>query len=193
MEYDAAVKKADEMVMFMSKFDINIQHMWDDLRKVFIDAPASTKKQYHHCYTGGLVVHSVEVTVSLIKAFENYFNCRVDDETKASLAKVGLFHDLGKIGDLDNPFYLAQHSDWHRQKLGQLYIQNDAIVLKNHAQGSIFLLQSFEVKLDINEFQAILGHDGQYIDDNKSMKNNECWLTLLLHQADMLNVTQHNK
>lgn len=181
------------MVAFMAVFDSNIETLWIDLREGFIKAPASTKTQFHHCFDGGLVVHSVEVTIALIKSFELAVGYKTDDETKKGLALVGLFHDLGKVGDLDNNFYLPQKSDWHRQKLGQMYLLNDKIMLKNHAQGSIFLLQAYQVKLNINEFQAILGHDGQYIDDNKSMKNNEGWLTLLLHHADMLNVTQCNK
>ena len=39
----------------------------------------------------------------------------------ASILKVGLLHDIGKLGTVDHDLFVDQDSSWHREKLGQLY------------------------------------------------------------------------
>jgi hypothetical protein len=49
---------------------------------------------------------------------------------------------------------------------------------------------SSKINLSTWESQAILYHDGQYIDDNKNARLKESPLTLLLHHADMWSAFQ---
>ena len=69
---------------------------------------------------GGLVEFSLEVA-SAVKKMSG------SGENLKSLIKVALLHELGMVGDLDEgtDLYLIQDSDWHRDKLGQVYKYND--------------------------------------------------------------------
>ena len=51
------------------------------------------------------------------------------------------------------------------------------------AVRSVYLVSKY-ISLSDAEAQAILYHDGQYIDDNKCVRHKEGPLTLLLHWAD---------
>jgi hypothetical protein len=60
------------------------------------------------------------------------------------------------------------------------------MVFFNVAQRSLRLLTQFNVPLTDEESQSILVHDGQYLAENKPYAHKECWLALLLHQADVI-------
>ena len=63
------------------------------------------------------------------------------------------------------------------------YKNNPDLVYMGLAPRSLFLI-SQHLKLTDEEAQAILYHDGQYIDANKEVAHRECLLTLLLTFAD---------
>lgn len=64
----------------------------------FFDAPASTR--FHGAFEGGLVLHSLNVYVQLVKLAELYGLGSDDgiEDPDASIALVALFHDICKIG-----------------------------------------------------------------------------------------------
>jgi len=141
------------------------------------DAPASTR--YHMNVPGGLVTHSVNVVNTLL-ALQPVLAPGISPE---SCVIVGLYHDAGKIGVPGAPYYLPQTSQWHRDKLGQNYIVNDALTHIDIATRSLMIVSRF-VDLTDEEAQAIRYHDGQYVNDNKSVAHKELPLTRLIQFAD---------
>ena len=139
--------------------------------------PASSRKDYHLAETGGLVNHSLRVLSNLLK-LNKTFNMNFPNE---SIISVSLFHDLGKVGDLENTFYLPQSSEWHREKLGKFYEINTNMLFMTTSHQTMFLLQHFGVKLTPDEWVAIATCDG---DDEYNLK--ECKLALFLSMADRL-------
>src|SRR4051812_7305779 len=97
--------------------------MVDALGERLALCPASGRLSYHLACPGGLVDHSLRVlknAFALAKTF-NY------DVSKPSLIIGSLFHDIGKVGDVNDDYYVPQASDWHREKLGEMYKHNENI------------------------------------------------------------------
>lgn len=143
--------------------------------------PGSSRTQFHNCFPGGLVEHSLRVLRNCNKLMQVY-----KDEfeiSKESMIFACLFHDIGKLGMIDEPRYVEHESDWHR-KQGMLYDYNKKMPFLTTPHAGIFLLQHFGVPICFEEFQAILLNDGQYDDANSAYKLKECPLALLVHQAD---------
>ena len=105
------------------------------------------------------------------------------DISEESCVISGLFHDLGKIGTFEKPNYLKNDNEWEIKNRNKTYKNNPDITFMGLAQRSLWLI-SQHIKLTEKEAQAILYHDGQYIDANKEVAHRECLLTLLITFAD---------
>lgn len=159
-----------------------IGRMMKEIGESYVTAPASSRTEYHGCYPGGLLVHSLDVTKVLRKLAKLLAPGKFSDD---SLAMVGLFHDLGKATDGgDNEVYLPNPSQWHREKLGALYEVNKDIVHMTVADRSIFVLQKFGVELSNEEFLAIRLADAQNVRENEAYRYKEPDLALLLQFAN---------
>jgi len=159
-----------------------IGQMMNEIGERLLSAPASFKTTYHNCFRGGLAEHSLRVYKILDKLCDEYAP-EIPNDTKIIVA---LFHDLGKIGDVNNDYYIPEDSTWHQEKLGQYYKINDEMTYMTHDVRSLFLLNHFNIDLTDDEYQAILIHAGQYNEENKPYKHKECMLAVLLHMADHL-------
>lgn len=151
--------------------------------------PASSRASHHSAYAGGLIEHSTRVlglALKLRKALE------IDVPTD-SVVLCCLFHDLGKVGDLNTDYYLPQDSDWHKKNLGEYYKVNSELQYMTVPHRSVFLLQHFGVKLSAEEMLAILLHDGQYAAENKPYAMKEPKLVDLVHQADLIATKQEKE
>lgn len=96
--------------------------MVDDIGERLAVCPASAKKEFHNAFPGGLVDHSLRVlqnAMILTKAF----GWKVPKE---SLIIGCLFHDLGKLGDHKDDYYVAAEP-WRAEKLGEMYSYNREI------------------------------------------------------------------
>jgi hypothetical protein len=155
-----------------------VEHMDERL----LMAPASTKLSFHCAHPGGLVEHSLNVLRNLKKLIQLYDA----DISSESMIMVSLFHDWGKVGDLDEAYYLEQDSDWHREKLGQMYKINEDIQSMPNAERGLWLMQHFGVQLTLDEWIAIRTNDGQGVDENKPYFGREPTLALLLQHADQM-------
>jgi hypothetical protein len=140
-------------------------------------SPASTR--FHLAEPGGLVKHSVNVARTLLQLRDTL----APDLSAESCVIVGLYHDLGKAGMPGKPYYLPNPSEWHVRNRGIRYTVNDALVHMDIATRSLWLL-SQHVPLTEEEAQAIRYHDGQYIEENRSVAHRETRLTRLLQYAD---------
>ena len=147
----------------------------------YMKSPASIK--YHLNKEQGLLEHSVNVAENLLKIKE-VLAPDIDDE---SCVIVALLHDLGKAGMPDNPQYLINEPSEKQKKYGYKpsvpYKFNKDLVYLSVPVRSLYLV-SQRFPLTEEEVQAIVYHDGQYVDDNKSVAANEEPLTLLLQYAD---------
>jgi hypothetical protein len=149
-------------------------------------APASSREAYHQCFPGGLVDHSLRVLKNAL-ALKNTYELEIPVQ---SLVIACLFHDLGKVGDRDEEYYLPQDSDWHRDKLGENYKHNPDIQFMKVPHRSLFLLQQFGVELSRDEYIAILIHDGQHDDTNRHYRLKEPCLADVVAMADFISTKQ---
>jgi len=147
----------------------------------WLTAPASTR--FHLCRESGLLEHSVNVAETLLR-LKGALYPLVGDE---SCVIVALLHDLGKVGEPGGPLYLKNEPTERQRRAGfgatYPYRFNSEITYLSVPVRSLYLALPF-ISLSEDETQAIIYHDGQYVDDNHSVAKNERPLTLLLQYAD---------
>lgn len=171
-----------------------LNKLYDFMKDRIIDAPASGKNFYHSAFEGGYLHHVLKVNdagLQITKALKS-LGCKIDFSLK-ELVFVCLNHDLGKLGDLEGPYYIPETSDWHRKNQGSMFKLNPDISYMAVPDRSIFLLQHFGVKMNQKEMTSIKCHDGLYDEGNKkylisysSSHNLNTTLPTVLHMADHL-------
>lgn len=150
----------------------------------YFTAPASSKEQFHNCFPGGLAQHNLNVVNSLIE-LDAIVDGGFDPET---LCVVGILHDIGKVVNTDLvEFYSLETERWKIER-GEIYSKNDGKVYLPTHQRTMWLITHFGFELSIEEYQAILLNDGQYLAENKAYANKECVLADLLHMADKISL-----
>jgi hypothetical protein len=147
----------------------------------WMTAPASTR--FHLSKDCGLLEHSCNVAEIMLK-IKAVLAPEISDE---SCVIVALLHDLGKVGMPGNPQYLVNEPTERQKQYGHsawtpFRFNNDLTYLSVPVR-SLYLALPY-LPLSEEETQAIVYHDGQYVDDNHSVAKNECPLTLLLQYAD---------
>lgn len=162
-----------------SQFDRLISFMENET--TWLTAPASTK--YHLCKESGLLEHCVNVAESILKIRD----ALAPDISAESCIIVSLVHDLGKVGMPGNPQYLINEPTDKQQQSGYKpdppYRFNKNLTYLSVPVRSLYLA-SKHIDLTEEEVQAIIYHDGQYVEDNRSVATHEEPLTLLLQYAD---------
>jgi len=170
--YEALKKK---VVKRKKDFDALISMLEKD--STWLKSPASTR--FHLNKEGGLLEHSVGVIETLLKIRQTL----APEISEESCVIVGLLHDVGKIGMPGKPRYLKNDSDWQIRNRNMTYKINPKEIYMNLAARSLYLIAKY-IPLTDSEAQAILYHDGQYIEANKEVAHRETPLTLLVHYAD---------
>lgn len=157
--------------------------------------PAATSKKYHSAHPGGYVDHVNKVVRCALKQHEIWKSEGVDTSTYTieELVFSAINHDLGKIGDSNNPAYINQTDKWRRDKLGEEYEFNKCLAFASVPDRGLFLLQESGIKYTFNEMIAIQTHDGLYDEaNNKYLKSfaaeqkPRTSLVFILHQADLM-------
>ena len=104
-----------------------------------------------------------------------------------------MHHDLGKVGDLENDYYVPNESEWHRKNQGKIYNHNPKLQYMTVPDRAIWLLTQFDIKLTEAEYLGIKLTDGLYDKANESYyisyleENQLTWnLPHIAHQADMM-------
>ena len=141
--------------------------------------PASSRVQYHNAFPGGLVEHSLRVLKNAYSISKIYN----DDISKESLIISALFHDIGKIGDFENEYYLPQESSWHIER-GMIYKHNEKIQYMTSSDRGLYLMQAFDIKLCADEWLSIKLNDGHEAEENRPYRMKEPTLAVIIHQAD---------
>ena len=167
-----------------------LKHMEDN----YVMAPASGKTWYHNAFAGGYVDHVnrvVQYAVEQSRLYEKMGGTL--DYTEEQLVFAALFHDLGKIGDGDQPNYIPQSDKWRQDKLSEMYTYNPDLQFMLIPDRSLFILQKFGIKVDQKEFLGIRCHDGvfdkaneAYFFSNVESSRQKTALVSVLHTADFL-------
>lgn len=166
----------NKVIIRKKEFDIFIAMFEKDTS--WLSSPASTR--YHLNKEGGLLEHSVGVTETMLKLRETL----APEISEESCVIVGLLHDAGKIGMPGKPRYLKNDNEWEIKKRGMTYKINPEEVYMGLAARSLYLIVKY-IPLSDSEAQAILYHDGQYVESNREVAHHEMPLTLLAHFADL--------
>ena len=124
-------------------------------------SPASPSLDMYNCYPGGLIHHLFRVCKHSIEINELLpENIKLE---KNKILKTVFLSQIGKVH-----LYKPNESEWHRVNLGKLYeYKDDELVAMNIGQRSIFYATKYGIKLEEDEFQAIIGVDSS---DFKSLK-----------------------
>lgn len=140
--------------------------------------PSSTK--YHGSYPGGLIDHSLSVALlsKNLAITTKTYNAFIE-----SLTFCALVHDLGKLGSLDEDFYLINPDAQKRGK--EPYIVNTKLVSMPHELRTLYWLEMLGVNnLTEEEYQAIFFRAGPYTPGYLDQVRKESALLVLLHSAD---------
>ena len=168
--------------------------MYEDFQERMMFAPASGKGHYHNAMPGGYVEHILHIIKFSQQLADLWQESGSDiNFTREELVFSAMHHDLGKVGDLDNDYYIPQTSDWHRTNRGEVYTHNPDLQYMKVPDRGLWLLQHYGVKVTDKEYIGIKLTDGLYDEANKSylMSYNPDWqlrsnLPYILHQADMM-------
>ena len=131
-------------------------------------APASAKVYYHSAFLGGYVHHVLNI-LRIAPRMSTLWESLGGEKiwTDEELFFVALNHDLGKIGDVENEYYLETTEDW-KTKRGIQFDYNPVLPYMKVQDRSLFLLQHYGIKMTQREFMAIQLHDGLYEEGNKA-------------------------
>ena len=157
-------------------------------------APASGKAAYHNAMVGGYVEHVLHVTKCALQIKELWeSNGAMINFTDEELIFAAMHHDLGKVGDLNQDYYIPQDSEWHRKNRGEIYKHNPNLQYMTVTDRAIFLLNHFGISMSQWEYIGLRLTDGMYEEANKSyyLTYNPDWalksnIAYILHQADMM-------
>ena len=166
--------------------------MYDQLAERMMLAPASGIIHYHNCFAGGYVDHVLRVIECSRRLSQQWDEMGAEKNyTDEELIFAALNHDLGKVGDMGNDYYIPNPSEWHRKNQGKLYKFNPKLDYMSVPDRSLFLLAQNGISYTYNEAMGIRLHDGLYDDSNvqylktfntdKEIKSN---LPTILHHAD---------
>jgi hypothetical protein len=166
--------------------------LYQSMQETMMFAPASGRTHFHLAVPGGYCVHIKNVVNASILLTKNFKQLGGNvDFTKEQLIFAALNHDLGKLGDGTNPYYIENTSEWHKKNQGKVYNINPILDNMTVTDRALFLLQSNNIKVDTTEWLGIKCSDGMHdesnkfylhnYDESKQMRTN---LPLIIHWAD---------
>ena len=145
----------------------NLLKFYEDFKDRMMFAPASGKGHYHNAMPGGYVEHILHIIDMARDVKDTWYNHDAKiNFTDEELVFAAMHHDLGKVGDLDNDYYIPQESDWHRTNRGEVYTHNPDLQYMKVPDRGLCLLQHYGVKVTENEYIGIKLTDGLYDEAN---------------------------
>jgi hypothetical protein len=168
------LKNYERFMKGSQKYGFACDKLFELLGKEFIEAPASTKLDRHNAFKGGLVDHILRVTEIALKINKS-LPLELQSSTD-SLVKVGFLHQIGKA-----KLYKPNPSEWHKEKLGEMYVYDNELTPLSVGERSIFIIKEAGINLTIEEYQAILNFSKPY--EDKQALYFTCNLGEVLSQA----------
>ena len=167
---------------------------YENFKERMMFAPASGKEHYHNAFPGGYVSHVLNIIECSKRVHRQWAEMGAHiNYTKEELIFAAMHHDLGKVGDLEEDYYIPQKSEWHRLNRGEIYTHNPKLQYMKVPDRGLWMLQQYGIKVTDKEYIGIKLTDGLYDEANKSylMSYNPDWalksnLSYVLHQADMM-------
>lgn len=157
-----------------------VNYLLKDLDQRIIETPASMTTEGFGCHPGGMILLSLRVVEKMV-TFSNALQL-VDKVSPSSILMVGLFHNLGTIGNLTERYWIENTSSWHRDK-GILYTYNDTLTKSQISDRSLFILQHYGVQLSYDEWISISISGGSHHESNRFYIGHEPPLALLLQHS----------
>ncbi len=164
--------------------DNSLNDLLDTLGERLVMCPASFREDQYGAYPGGMIEHVLKVCANM-----RSLNKSLDlGLSVSSILKVGLLHDLGKVGSLEEDYFVNQDSEWHREKLGQFYKFNENLNKMSVSHRTLFLLQHFGVNLTNEEWIAIQISQGTHFEENRFYVGHEPTLAIALGQSKSITI-----
>jgi len=169
----------------------NIKSLLDHFDDRITDAPASGRPNYHNCFRGGWLDHTVRVIETSLNIKEQFIEMGVKVLVPESdIVLAAMFHDLGKLGDLNDSYYLTQTDEWRRNKLNEYYTFNDKLENMSITDRSLWLLQHFNINISEEVWKAIKLSDGMFDKGNEDLfrrsTDSKNILHYIVHFADWM-------
>jgi len=163
-------------------------------------APASGFEHFHSSYIGGYIDHVMNVVKNAYKIKKVFEETIKVDFTDDELFFAAFHHDLGKLGDGKQPYYIANQSEWHRKNQGKLFNVNGKLQFMDVPDRAFWLLNQYGIKYTEREMIGIKCTDGLYdeatkkyfISFNKDMTL-KTELPYILHWADNMSCRQERR
>lgn len=157
-----------------------VDSLFDTFGERIIMCPLNLKEDQGGAYPGAMVEHALSLAMQMRKMNKS-FNMEIDS---FSIIKTALLHNIGRVGDENNQLFVNQDSDWHREKLGQMYKYNENIPKMSISHRTLYILQSFGIELTRDEWLAIQIAHGSHFEENRYYVNHEPSLAMLLQQSN---------
>lgn len=147
-------------------------HMYsqDELGMELALAPASGKLHFHSAYRGGYIEHVLGVVNNALmikRLFLHGGGILEHDFSDEELVFAAFHHDLGKLGDGKNPYYIPQTSEWHQKNKNEYFQHNPKLQYMDVTDRAILLLQKYDVEFTQNEMLGIMLADGLFNEQRK--------------------------
>jgi hypothetical protein len=173
----------------------SLNKMYDHLEDRIVLTPASSTAHFHNAFAGGYIEHVLRVTQNAVKVFEMYeeVGIGIGDYDRETVIFTALHHDLGKVGNADESWYIPNDSQWHIENQGKVYKTNSAMHWMNLNDRTFWMLNHFGITISEIEYLGIKLTDGLYDDGNKPYfigfgadKTLKSSLPFVMHQADIM-------
>ena len=183
------IEKVNKLIeLYLPEKKEAVDKILDLVGEQYFCAPANTRTDLGYAYAGGLCELSLRVCYHLQK-----LNQTMDSKLPmSSLMFVGLFHQLGKAGMPGKDLYIPQESDWHKNK-GMMYTVDEDLKTMSVRDRTLYLMQHCGAELLDWEYQALMLWEGQYSDENRTMRYRENPLALMLHWSYIWVSTQEKR
>ena len=79
-----------------------------------------------------------------------------------------MFHDLGKVGNMEDDYYITNTDEWRAKKLQEYYNHNPAIHYMTVTDRAIWILNQFQISMSESEYIGLRLADGLYNEQNNS-------------------------
>jgi hypothetical protein len=119
--------------------------------------------------------------------------------TDEELLFAAFHHDLGKLGDGKEPYYLPQTSEWHQKNKLEFFTHNPKLQYFDVTDRAFWLLNQYGIQYSQKEQLGIHMADGLYNEATKKywISYNEDFqlktdLPYILHWADHMATRQEN-
>lgn len=172
----------------------------DNLGTQLTIAPASGKLHFHSAYIGGYIDHVMNVSKNALKMKKSFEEGGgVADFTTEELIFAALHHDLGKLGNGTEPYYLPQSDKWSQEKKKEYFTHNPSLQYFDVTHRALWLLNQYGIKFSEKEMLGIMLADGLYNKANEKyfISFSEDFqlkteLPYIIHWADHMACRQEN-